>query len=272
MNRKQRVLGGLLFLFLATMTVAALDRMSDAGHKGYARGYRDGFRHARDDRDAGQGFDDRARNFNGTVRGYDSSMGSQSDYNGGYHDGFADGYDDGYNNRRNRVAAAMGRPAGYDNDDYDRGSNPPPSATPPASVDSDIAYQNGYRDGVRVGAEDLRGGHSSRAHDHDSTYGNADNGYNSSYGSKDRYKDLYRQGFDKGYNDSYNGPYNKGYADGQYIGQEDRQTGHSYRPHEHDSYKNGDAGYSQFGGDKDTYKSKYRSGYEAGYSQGYGPH
>ena len=75
MNRKKRLLGGALFLFLATMTLGALDRMSDAGHKGYARGYRDGFRHARDDRDAGQSYDDRSRNYTGTVRGYDSSMG-----------------------------------------------------------------------------------------------------------------------------------------------------------------------------------------------------
>jgi hypothetical protein len=271
MNRKKRVLGGLLFLVLATVMAAALDRVSDAGHKGYARGYRDGFRHARDDRDAGQAYDERARNFNGTPRGYDNSMGSQSDYNAGYHDGFGDGYDDGYNDRRNRVAAAMGRPAGLSSDDY---TDQPPFVLDrsAASNESDVAYQNGYRDGVRVGAEDLRDGHSSRPHEHDSTYGEASNGYNASYGSKDRYKNLYRQGFDKGYNDGYNGPYNKGYADGQYIGQEDRQTGHSYRPHEHDSYKNGDAGYSQFGGDKDTYKSKYRSGYDAGYSQGYGPH
>ena len=167
----------------------------------------------------------------------------------------------------------MGRPAGYDSDDYDRpANNPPPSNMPPVSVESDVAYQNGYRDGMRVGAEDLRGGHSSRPHEHDSTYGDASNGYNDSYGSKDRYKNLYRQGFDKGYSDSYNGPYKKGYADGQFIGQQDRQGGHSFRPHEHDSYKNGDAGYSQFGGDKDTYKNKYRSGYDAGYAQGYGPH
>jgi hypothetical protein len=272
MIRKRATLGSLLVILLWAAPASALDRMSDAGHKGYAHGYRDGFRHARDDRDAGQGFDDHSRDYTGAVRGYDNSMGSQSDYKNGYHDGFADGYDDGYSNRRNRVAAAMGRPADSDSDDYDRYNNAPPSNMPPASPESDLAYQNGYRDGVRVGSEDLQGGHSQRPHEHDSTYGQATNGYNGSYGDKDRYKNLYRQGFDKGYADAYNGPYNKGYADGQYIGQQDRQGGHSFRPHEHDSYKNGDAGYSQFGGDKDAYKSKYRSGYEAGYAQGYGPH
>jgi hypothetical protein len=272
MNRKRAIWGGLLFVLLVASALSAIDRLSDAGHKGYAHGYRDGFRHARDDRDAGQNYDDRARNFSGTVRGYDSSMGSQNDYNGGYRDGFADGYDDAYNNRRNRVAAAMGHDPNYSNDD-ERGYNtPPPSNMPPATPESDLAYQNGYRDGMRVGGEDLQGGHSSRPHEHDSTYGEATNGYNSSYGDKNRYRDLYRQGFDKGYGDSYNGPYNKGYADGQYIGQQDRSGGHSFRPHEHDSYKIGDAGYSQFGGDKDAYKTKYRSGYDAGYAQGYGAH
>lgn len=271
MNRN-RLIAGVLFVFAAVLTATAIDHWSDAAHKGYARGYRDGFRHARDDRDSGQGYDNRARDYNGAIRGYDGSMGSQSDYNTGYHDGFADGYDDGYNNRHNRVFMAMGRPAGYD-DDYDRpANNTPPSNMPPASPTSDIAYQNGYRDGMHVGSDDLQGGHSFRPHEHDSTYGDATNGYNSSYGDKNHYRDLYRQGFDKGYSDAYNGPYNKGYADGQYMGQQDRQGGHSFRPHEHDSWKNGDNGYSQYGGDKDAYRNKYRSGYDAGYAQGYGPH
>jgi hypothetical protein len=274
MNRKRAIWGGLLFVLLSASTLSAIDRLSDAGHKGYSRGYRDGFRHARDDRDAGQNYDDHARNFNGTVRGYDNSMGNQSEYNGGYRDGFADGYDDAYSNRRNRVAMAMGRDNSYDNDrdGHSSTNNPPPSNMPPVSVESDVAYQSGFRDGVRVGGEDLQGGHSDRPHEHDSTYGEATNGYNTSYGDKNRYRDLYRQGFDKGYDSSYNGPYKKGYADGQYIGQQDRSGGHSFRPHEHDSYKNGDAGYSQFGGDKDAYKSKYRNGYDAGYAQGYGAH
>jgi hypothetical protein len=272
MNRKQAIWGALLFVLLSVASMAAIDHWSDAGHKGYARGYRDGFRHARDDRDAGQNYDDHARNFNGTVRGYESSMGSQNEYNGGYHDGFGDGYDDAYNNRHNRIVMAMGRDNSYGDDRDDHANNPQPSNMPPVSVESDVAYQNGFRDGVRVGGEDLQGGHSSRPHEHDSTYGEATNGYNTSYGDKNHYKDLYRQGFDKGYDASYNGPYKKGYADGQYIGQQDRSGGHSFRPHEHDSYKNGDAGYSQFGGDKDAYKSKYRSGYDAGYAQGYGAH
>src|SRR3954466_1576906 len=116
MNRKHAIWGGLLFVLFCVAPMAAIDHWAEAGHKGYSRGYRDGFRHARDDRDAGQGYDDSARSFSGTARGYDNSMGSQSDYNGGYRDGFADGYDDAYNTRRNRVAMAMGRDNSYDND------------------------------------------------------------------------------------------------------------------------------------------------------------
>src|SRR5215470_15068561 len=102
---RKKAIWPFLSLLLVVATAAALDRSSDATHKGYARGYRDGFRHARDDKDSGQGYDNRARNYDGTIRGYDPSMGSQTDYNNGYTIGFTDGYDDGYNGRRNRVAA-----------------------------------------------------------------------------------------------------------------------------------------------------------------------
>jgi hypothetical protein len=53
------------------------------------------------------------------------------------------------------------------------------------------------------------------------------------------------------------------------LGQNDRRTGHSFRPHEHAAYKDADHGQSISGIDKQTYKNSYRQGYEAGYQRGY---
>src|SRR5205085_4938916 len=78
------------------------------------------------------------------------------------------------------------------------------------------------------------------------------------------------------HNGSWNGgqnndvAYRTGYQDGETVGRQDKQGGHSYRPHSHDqSYGNADHNYSQVGGDKNAYKQRYRQGFDAGYARGY---
>jgi hypothetical protein len=61
-----------------------------------------------------------------------------------------------------------------------------------------------------------------------------------------------------------------GYRDGLVAGAKDAREGHSYRPQEHDSWKDGDHGYVGSFGDKNDYKHTYRESYEGGYRHGYG--
>lgn len=60
-----------------------------------------------------------------------------------------------------------------------------------------------------------------------------------------------------------------GFEDGRLDGQNDRRTGHSFRPTHDDNYKNASRGYNSSWGDKNQYKQMYRQGYARGYPQGY---
>jgi hypothetical protein len=68
---------------------------------------------------------------------------------------------------------------------------------------SRVAQENGYRDGLRKGAEDARDrdGYNPQKN---SEYKNGTSGYNSSYGSKGTYKQVYRDAFLRGYSEGYN--------------------------------------------------------------------
>jgi hypothetical protein len=63
--------------------------------------------------------------------------------------------------------------------------------------------------------------------------------------------------------------YNIGYQDGLRHGSTDRRTGHSYRPTQHDDYKDGDNGYNSSYGSKQLYKDTYRQGFTEGYQRGW---
>jgi len=163
-------------------------------------------------------------------------------------------------------------------------------------------YDRGYQEGQRAARDD-------RNHHNDSNRGKIDDdrGYSKSDGSHGQYKKGYREGYRKGYDETYNSrggawgndrdhdgnrdrdygrdhrqgdwnrnnnnndvAYRTGYDDGVTVGRQDKQGGHSYRPHDHDqSYGNADHNYSQVGGDKNAYKQRYRQGFDAGYARGY---
>jgi len=67
-----------------------------------------------------------------------------------------------------------------------------------------VPYDNGYRDGLEKGREDLNDRDSFDPVRH-SWYRSGDRGYNSRYGTKDSYKLAYRDGFEAGYDQAYRG-------------------------------------------------------------------
>jgi hypothetical protein len=115
-------------------------------------------------------------------------------------------------------------PYGYENDRYengryeDRGSNGVtdrmrdilrgrdpnryPTTTGSRSGINSAAYDNGFRDGLEKGREDLRDNDSFDPVRH-SRYRSGDRGYDSRYGSREEYKLTYRDGFEAGYAQGY---------------------------------------------------------------------
>ena len=65
-----------------------------------------------------------------------------------------------------------------------------------------VAFDNGYNDGLDKGREDARDRDSYDPNRH-SRYRSADHGYEKRYGSKDDYRQVYRDGFRDGYDDAY---------------------------------------------------------------------
>jgi hypothetical protein len=77
-----------------------------------------------------------------------------------------------------------------------------------------IAYDNGYREGLRDGESAAR---HRRPFDiqREKDWRKADAGYNRSYGDKDRYRDSFRSGYSDGYRAAYDRVYDGGYYDGR---------------------------------------------------------
>ena len=67
-----------------------------------------------------------------------------------------------------------------------------------------VPYDNGYRDGLEKGREDLQDRDSYDPVRH-SWYRSGDRGYNSRYGTRESYKLTYRDGFEAGYEQAYRG-------------------------------------------------------------------
>jgi len=116
------------------------------------------------------------------------------------------------------------------------------------------AYRNGYLQGYRevnVGWRGDRDRDGDGDHDRDDGYygGNRGRGPNGIY-----YLNTARQfGMQDGFND----------------GQNDRRTGHSYRPTHDGNYKHADRGYDPRLGNKNDYKTAYRNAYVQAYQNGY---
>jgi hypothetical protein len=170
--------------------------------------------------------------------------------------GFEHGYRDGY--EYGRDVRARGASLDFRTDAYrqaDRGYRP--------FLGSRESYQDGYRTGYQNGAEDAVKGNSTRFEE---VYGLRDRDFDPDRVRDDRYVASYR---DRryGYEDV---AADVGYRDGLSAGLKDFREHHSYRPQEHDAYKDADRGYNSAFGKKDEYKLVYRQAYEKGYRDGFG--
>jgi hypothetical protein len=99
-----------------------------------------------------------------------------------------------------RTGRAIPRPAPYP-DRYPSGRYPNSRGT---YRFANVAFDNGYNDGLDKGREDARDRDSYDPNRH-GRYRSADRGYEGRYGSKDEYREIYRDGFLAGYNDAYRG-------------------------------------------------------------------
>ena len=103
---------------------------------------------------------------------------------------------------------AIPRPNQYPNTvPYPQGRNPSsryPNNTRGTYRYANVAFDNGYNDGLDKGREDARDRDSYDPNRH-SRYRSADRGYEGRYGSKEEYRQIYREGFTAGYEDAYRG-------------------------------------------------------------------
>lgn len=165
----------------------------------------------------------------------------------------------------------------------------------PESATRHFGYERGYRDGYAFGRDAKAKGVSLDVKGE--AYHDADHGYRSEFGPKEEYETGYREGYRMGSEDAYGGTTTRfekmfaeenytppndrwggstiagemGYRDGVKAGLNDLREKHSFRPTEHDQWKDGDRGYHDSLGSKDVYKQTYRKAYENGYRDAYGP-
>lgn len=161
------------------------------------------------------------------------------------------------------------------------------------------AYNRGFSDGERLGADDARRGRAFNVQNH-REYREADAGYGRNDGSRDVYRDEFRRGFNEGYRlgyrDDRNGRYGtdrygndrygrndtyragnyrnagdaRGFSDGYRKGVEDRRNNHRFEPTRFKEVRQGTApGYDNDFGSRERYTESYRDGFRRGYEDGF---
>ena len=187
---------------------------------------------------------------------------AQETYHGGALDAHQHGYEHGYRDgfERGSDARAHNASSDFHTQEFERADRGFESY-----MGNQETFRAGYRDGYSAGYAD---------------------GFNRNRG---RFSEVYRSrerdfdpDRDRGNHDRADSVYSErkwgyrdvasdiGYRDGVAAGSKDSRTGHSFRPQEHDSWKDGDHGYVSSYGSKNEYKSAYRESYEAGYRDGFG--
>lgn len=189
----------------------------EARRVGYDNGFREGLKEGEKDGRKGDRYQIQdERDFQRADHGYKKGYGNVDLYRQAFRAGFADGYADGYgrfsrgygNGRNGNGRYGNGRngDGGYGNGGY--GTYDPRyggNGQRPGSYS--IAHENGARDGLEKGREDMRKNRSFDPRRHE-WYREGDRHYESRYGSRDQYKDEYRRGFNAGYD--------QGFRDGRY--------------------------------------------------------
>lgn len=185
------------------------------------------------------------------------------------------------------ITLLLGTVALADDDDYYRRSG----------NGQQIAYQNGYRDGLNHGREEARERDPNDFRTRD--YEQASRGYQSWMGPLVQYQAAYRDGYRQGYNaafgnrgnrpwyggrdgdgdrdDGYrNGDrwpsarrspaYSIGRQDGEEMAIGDIRQRKPYNPNPRAKYDDADHGYRPEYGDKNAYRAEYKRGYYDGYT------
>lgn len=174
------------------------DYSRQAYDNGYRRGMDRGERDARSQRVADFRYE---RDYRDGDWGYNGRYGSRDYYRESFRRGFEAGYRAGYSRyggygNEGRAVPRYGYPGAYP----DRG----PYTSGRYGYGNDIAFRNGYDDGLEKGRKDGRSGKSYNLLRHD-WYRDGDRHYKHEYGSRERYRDLYRDGFRQGYDAAYRG-------------------------------------------------------------------
>jgi flagellar biosynthesis/type III secretory pathway protein FliH len=123
-----------------------------------------------------------------------------------------------------------------------------------------VAYDNGFREGVKEGEKDGRRGDAFAYRD-ERDFQRADRGYHRSLGSVERYREVYRTGYAAGYEDGYRryGRYTNGRGNGRY----------STRPgYPGGSYPGYPGGYGQPYPGRGYYNPAFDYGVKDGYEKG----
>lgn len=174
-----------------------------------------------------------------------------------------------------------------------------PAATANAGQDprraqyaTQYGYDEGYRQGLRVGEDHGRRGLQFNF-GITSEYRQGDYGWRPSYGNHDQYRADFRVGFERGYRDAYdryrgyrnrppewsngrergygysNLAYTNGFNDGYKEGLNDGRHRHRNDPYAESRYRSGDHGFENWYGSRDQYRSSYREAFRSGYERGY---
>ncbi len=154
------------------------------------------------------------------------------------------------------------------------------------------AYDNGYREGLEQGADDVRHGRRFE-YARDDDYRDADNGYSRSRGDKEAYRRIFREGYAAGYTEGYRGfrgprygavrgpqggwwpnrSYSPapqvGYQDGYAEGRDDARDRDGYNPQRAKRYRDGDHEYDDRYGSRGQYRQEYRAAFLRGYERGF---
>ena len=185
----------------------------EARRIGYDNGFREGFKEGEKDGRGGDRYRYQdERDFERADVGYRRTYGDINLYRQAFRAGFADGYDDGYRrysrngrygdvrrNDRGGWGGVLGGIFGRDDrrgDVYGRQGY------------YSVAFENGLREGLEKGREDIRKNRSFDPHRHE-WYRDGDRHYSSRYGSRDQYKNEYRRGFVEGYDQGYQERYGR---------------------------------------------------------------
>lgn len=172
-----------------------------------------------------------------------------------------------------------------------------------------IAYDNGYRDGLRNGEHDARDRREFRI-DRDRDFRNADDGFRRGEGlDREQYRRVFRQAYEVAYTEGFNriarphvsgreyewpaiilqtpatypdrrvvtpgGGFvspaaRNGYRDGVEAGRNDARDRERFDPIRAKRYREGDHDYDNRFGSRDEYKREYRAAFEHGYREGFG--